>query len=98
MGRRAPFGPDGVEATLAPTWSADGNTGLPSLWLARDVRDTQVIDVAGSPVGRVAEIFLEPTEGALSVVAVDLGTRGVLRAPRSRAMGRRCRGATRGVA
>jgi sporulation protein YlmC with PRC-barrel domain/CBS domain-containing protein len=73
------FGPDGAEATEVPTWSPDGTTGLPPLWLARDVLDTQVIDVAGSRVGRVAEIFLEPSEGALSVVAVDLGTRGVLR-------------------
>lgn len=57
--------------------------------LARDVMDTQVVDLLGHHLSRVSDVLLEHTDadgdgdgdgdGHLEVVAVDLGTAGLLR-------------------
>jgi hypothetical protein len=51
--------------------------------LARDVMDTQVVDLLGHHLSRVSDVLLDhgdaPGEGHLEVVAVDLGTAGLLR-------------------
>jgi hypothetical protein len=53
--------------------------------LARDVMDTQVVDLLGHHLSRVSDVLLERPDadgdgdGHLEVVAVDLGTAGLLR-------------------
>lgn len=48
--------------------------------LARDVLDTQVVDVVGHRLARVADVLLNPVDAAgLEVLGVDVGFRGVLR-------------------
>jgi hypothetical protein len=49
------------------------------LLLARDVMDTQVVDLRGHRLSRVSDVLLRPRSNALEVVAVDLGTAGLLR-------------------
>lgn len=63
-------GPDAVPEEL----------GERELLLRRDVLDTQVVDVVGYRISRVGEVLLARTgAGALEVVAVEVGARGVLR-------------------
>ena len=50
--------------------------------LARDVMDTQVVDLLGHHLSRVSDVLLDhgtERDGHLEVVAVDLGTAGLLR-------------------
>ena len=47
--------------------------------LARDVMDTQVVDLRGHHLSRVSDVLLEQDGGNLEVVAVDLGIAGLLR-------------------
>lgn len=47
--------------------------------LARDVMDTQVVDLRGLHLSRVSDVLLEPGPHALQVAAVDLGSAGLLR-------------------
>jgi sporulation protein YlmC with PRC-barrel domain len=54
------------------------------LLLAWDVLDTQVVDVRGHRLSRVSEVFLHRTGARLEVVAVDLGSAGLLRLLRGR--------------
>lgn len=49
------------------------------LRLARDVLDTQIVDVRGRRLVRVGDVELAPHGGALRVVAVDVGLGSVLR-------------------
>jgi CBS domain-containing protein len=49
------------------------------LRLGRDVLDTQVVDVAGRRVRRVADVELARTDGGLRAVAVDVGLAGIAR-------------------
>lgn len=49
------------------------------LLLARDVLDTQIIDVAGKRLARVSEVFLARSEETVRVVAVEVGAAGVWR-------------------
>ena len=49
------------------------------LRLARDVLDTQIVDVRGRRLVRVGDVELAAHEGALRVVAVDVGLGAVLR-------------------
>lgn len=49
------------------------------LLLARDVLDTQVVDLHGRHLSRVADVLLEPDGDSLTVVAVDVGMAGLLR-------------------
>lgn len=48
------------------------------LLLARDVMDTQVVDLGGFHLSRVSEVLLEPVGEQWEVVAVDLGLAGLL--------------------
>lgn len=49
------------------------------LLLARDVMDTQVVDLRERRLSRVSDVLLRQTADGLEVVAVDLGTAGLLR-------------------
>lgn len=50
------------------------------LLLVRDVLDTQVVDVVGQRMARVADVLLNPdAHGALEISGVEVGFRGVLR-------------------
>lgn len=49
------------------------------LLLGRDVLDTQVVDLRGLRLSRVSEVLLRRSAGGLDVVAVDLGSAGLLR-------------------
>lgn len=48
--------------------------------LARDVLDTQIVDVVGQRLARVADVVLTPTaDGHLELIGVEVGFGGVLR-------------------
>jgi CBS domain-containing protein len=49
------------------------------LLLARDVLDTQIVDVAGKRVARVSEVLLARSGGSVRVAAVEVGASGVWR-------------------
>ncbi|MCX6399330.1 MAG: hypothetical protein NTX33_05295 [Propionibacteriales bacterium] len=49
------------------------------LLLGRDVLDTQVVDLRGLRLSRVSEVILRRSAGGLDVVALDLGSAGLLR-------------------
>lgn len=49
------------------------------LLLGRDVLDTQVVDLRGHRLSRVSEVLLRRSADGLHVVALDLGTSGLLR-------------------
>jgi len=72
--------PDGVRlhtrATLAedgPGWDAE------ALRLARDVLDTQIVDLEGKRLSRVAEVLLAGSPTGWRVAAVEVGAAGVWR-------------------
>lgn len=71
---------DGVDPT---TFAAGLNTEkLPGdeILLVRDVLDTQIVDVVGQRLARVADVALTRTaEGRLELVGVEVGFGGVLR-------------------
>jgi CBS domain-containing protein len=62
-----------------------------ALRLARDVLDTQIVDVAGARVVRVADVALERCGGELRVAGVDVGAGALLRRLGLRRLGARCR-------
>ena len=48
--------------------------------LVRDVLDTQIVDVVGQRLARVADVVLTPTaDGHLELIGVEVGFGGVLR-------------------
>lgn len=47
--------------------------------LVRDVLDTQVVDVVGQRLARVADVLLDPADSKLVVLGVEVGFGGVLR-------------------
>ena len=53
--------------------------GERELLLARDVLDTQVVDVAGKRLARVSEVLLSRVDQDVRVVAVDVGAAGLWR-------------------
>ena len=60
------------------------------LLLARDVMDTQVVDLEGHRLSRVSDVFLlQRDDGRLEVVAVDVGIASVLRRTRMGWLARR---------
>ncbi len=72
-----------VEITEPPSAAGEGVDGG-ELLLRRDVLDTQVIDVAGKRLARVADVLLDrdpsgPDGPVLRVMAVDVGSAGVWR-------------------
>ncbi len=79
----AVLGPDHVvlsgDAAPTPVDPARPPLGGPEVLLARDVLDTQVVDLRGHRLSRVSEVLLQQTHDALEVAAVDLGIGGVLR-------------------
>ena len=58
---------------------SDSELESTELLLGRDVLDTQVIDVAGKRLARVADVILAATGDEVRVIAVDVSPAGVLR-------------------
>jgi hypothetical protein len=76
------FGLDGIRVASGgmPVTSMNAFLGEQELLLRRDVLDTQIVDVAGQRLARVADVFLaRRRDGHLEVVAVEVGFGGVLR-------------------
>ena len=72
------FRPDRVVLAVEPV--AGGELGPGEILLVRDVLDTQVVDVVGQRLARVADVLLTRThDGRLELVGVDVGFGGVLR-------------------
>jgi hypothetical protein len=62
------------------------------LLLARDVLDTQVVDLVGRRLSRVSDVSIVPGhDGVFEVAAVDLGVGSLLRRMGFRWLGDRCR-------
>ncbi len=60
--------------------SVDDALGVEEILLKRDVLDTQVVDVVGQRLARVADVVLARTaDGGLELVGVEVGFGGVLR-------------------
>jgi sporulation protein YlmC with PRC-barrel domain len=71
-----------VVIAAAPTSAAERQPTLEhdEILLKRDVLDTQVVDVAGQRLARVADVLLARTPaGGLEAVGVEVGFAGVLR-------------------
>lgn len=71
-----------VVTAAAPTAAADRQLRLEhdEILLKRDVLDTQIVDVAGQRLARVADVALaHMPSGALEAVGVEVGFAGVLR-------------------
>ena len=67
----------------------DEALGEREIMLARDVLDTQVVDVVGQRLARVADVVLARTpEGRLELLGVEVGFSGVLRRLRLPALAR----------
>lgn len=58
-------------------------------FLARDLLDAQVVDIAGRRLARVSEIVLDAGPAAVRVVAVDVGLGSVVRRLGMRRLGER---------
>lgn len=83
---------DGVVELTGPAPGDTGATGAPThgLLLARDVLDTQVIDLDGRRLARVGEVVLRPTpSGRLAIDSVDTGFGAVCRRLGFTRLGRR---------
>jgi CBS domain-containing protein/sporulation protein YlmC with PRC-barrel domain len=59
------------------------------LWLSRQVLDKQIVDMDGRRVVRVNDLQLSQVEGALLLVGVDIGSRGLMRRIGLEGLGRR---------
>ena len=72
-----------VDAADTGRYAVDGVTealGEHEIMLARDVLDTQIVDVVGTRLARVADVVLTRTaEGRLELLGVEVGFGGVLR-------------------
>ena len=72
-----------VDAADTESYTVDNVTealGEHEILLVRDVLDTQVVDVVGSRLARVADVVLARTaEGRLELLGVEVGFGGVLR-------------------
>ncbi len=72
-----------VDAADADRYAVDDITGALAeheILLARDVLDTQIVDVVGQRVARVADVVLTHTaDGNLELIGVEVGFGGVLR-------------------
>lgn len=70
-------GKDVTSVAIASTSNALGDA---EILLKRDVLDTQIIDVVGQRLARVADVVLTETgDGGLELVGVDVGFAGVVR-------------------
>lgn len=68
-----------ISAAVLKARSFEGQLAERELLLARDVLDTQIIDVAGRRLARVSEVLLSRSDKAVQVVAVEIGSAGVWR-------------------
>jgi sporulation protein YlmC with PRC-barrel domain/CBS domain-containing protein len=70
-----------TDITLSARCDALGQDPSPpdDLRLVRDVLDAQIVDVAGARVVRVGDVDLDRRDGALRVVAVEVGWAALLR-------------------
>lgn len=69
--------PDGAES---PVTSIDAALTAGEILLVRDVLDTQIVDIAGQRLARVADVVLaHRRDGRLEVVGVEVGFSAVLR-------------------
>lgn len=59
--------------------SFDGRLPERELFLARDVLDTQIVDVVGKRLARVSDVLLARSESVVRVAAVEVGASGVWR-------------------
>ncbi|MEO8897803.1 MAG: CBS domain-containing protein [Candidatus Dormibacter sp.] len=59
------------------------------IWLSRDVLDKQIVDTDGRRVVRVNDLQLQPQDGKMLLVGVDIGARGLLRRLGVERLGRR---------
>jgi magnesium transporter len=50
-----------------------------AVWVARDILDKQIVDLDGRRVVRVNDLQLTESQGAMLLVAADIGIRGILR-------------------
>ncbi len=79
------FPPGVLVLTSAPEPAGFDRAGLAGaltsdeILLKRDVLDTQVVDVVGQRLARVADVVLRRTDGHLEVLGVEVGFSGVLR-------------------
>jgi hypothetical protein len=79
-----------AEIVLSAGYRAlDVEPGLAAALLVRDVLDTQIVDVAGHRVTRVADVMLAELDGRLRVVGVDVGAGAVIRRLGLRRLGAR---------
>lgn len=78
------------EVVLGPGHAQAGaEQDLGAALLGRDVLDTQIVDVAGHRVTRVADVMLAERNGRLRVVGVDVGAGAVVRRLGLRRLGAR---------
>jgi hypothetical protein len=70
---------------------SDPGLGGDELRLMRDIVDTQIVDVSGRRVVRVADVELERRDGDLFVVGVDVGLASLVRRLGLRPLARRLR-------
>jgi hypothetical protein len=71
---------EGTDASRLTISSTVGELGDDELLLERDVLDTQIVDVAGQRLARVADVVLTRTaDERLELVGVEVGFGGVLR-------------------
>jgi hypothetical protein len=71
---------EGTDLSRLTIASTMGELGADELLLERDVLDTQIVDVAGQRLARVADVVLTRTsDDRLELVGVEVGFGGVLR-------------------
>lgn len=74
------FEHDGIQLSVeAPAEMDPAGAPGDELLLARDVLDTQIVDLAGRRMARVAEVYLARSEGVVRVAGVEVGGAGVFR-------------------
>jgi hypothetical protein len=64
---------------IAVTRGPGARVGRELLWLAQDVLDTQVLDLAGMRLARVADVELSISKDGALLCGVDLGLRSLVR-------------------
>ena len=78
----------GVTITAAPVPPAEAALSPNELLLNRELLDKQIVDVDGRKVVRVNDARLAPAGESLRLIAVDIGTSGLLRRLGVRGLGR----------
>ena len=74
------FHPDRLIVAAAPAAGDTAGLALDEILLMRDVLDTQIVDVVGQRLARVADVLLARVRGGrLELLGVEVGFSGVLR-------------------